>query len=133
MKGLNKLAFYVYEDLPVVDILIADEKHSFILDSGATAHFMDNALTSSLSITMAPTGNAKNIVTAAGNAKQSNEYLILNCKLGSSDLQSLKAFEKDFSSISETLGKKISGLLSISKLCTDKVYFDLKSNNIFFN
>ena len=133
VEGFNHLDFYIFEDLPMVNIKIADKKHSFILDSGATAHFIDTSILSISKISARRTGNLKNIVTAGGKDKKSAEFKISNCRLGTVNSYDMDAYEKDFSEISATLNKKISGLLSVSKLCENKVYFDLKTNKIYFN
>ncbi|MEM9548056.1 MAG: pepsin/retropepsin-like aspartic protease family protein [Bacteroidota bacterium] len=123
--------FYVLNDLPIVDLEIAGEIRSFILDTGASTHFIDRSLRSNFKKFFVPTGNAKNIVTAGGEDTEAVEYFIMDTNIGAS--KSLTAYEKDFSEISKLLEKEISGLISISKLCTNKVFFNLNSNTLFYN
>ena len=132
IERLSSLSFTIIEDLPIAEINIQGEPYAFILDSGASTHFIDENLIHKFNSIVKATGIEKSIITAGGADKISREYNIPNCKIGQLHSQ-LTAFEKDFSLLSETLGKDISGLLSLSKLSHNKVYIDLKSKNIYFN
>jgi len=129
---LASLSFEIVEDLPIAQISIDGRNHAFILDSGASSHFIDAALIDQFKNEFVPTGVEKSIITAGGEDQSSLEYSIPKFKIGNSN-STIKAFEKDFKLVSETLGKDISGLLSLSKLSSGMVYFDLKSNTLFYN
>ena len=130
---MGSLPITMHEDLPLVDIEMNGQTLRFILDTGASSHFIDDSVREKMSVKMTPTGKEKNIITAAGSEAIAKEYTIANCKLGSSNTQSIEAFEKDFDLISETMGMKISGLISVSKLSSSKVYIDLKSEKLHFD
>jgi len=132
LKGLTSLPYSVIDDLPLVDMEIAGNTYTFILDSGASSHFVDIDLLEIAGNTATTTGIEKSIVTAGGMDQRSLEYKITNCKIGE-QFTSLKAFEKDFAPISHTMEKEISGLLSLSKLSPDIVFFDLKSKKFYYN
>lgn len=130
MEGLTCLAYTVTDDLPIVELIIEGNNYAFILDTGASTHFIEGTLLNK--IARKSTGVEKSIVTAGGEDQISKEFFIENCKIGNLDT-TIRAFEKDFRPISETLGKDISGLLSLSKLSPKMVYFDLKAKKIYYN
>jgi len=132
IEGLSCLSFTIIEDLPVAKVNIQGHAFAFILDSGASSHFIDKKLISRFKASVEPTGVKKNIITAAGNGQISSEYNIPNCKFGDANYTFL-AFEKDFTPISESLGMDISGLISLNKLSKSKVYIDLNSKNLYYN
>ena len=128
----TSLSFNIIEELPVVELKIGGVNYNFILDSGASSHFVDVNLIDSNINTVSSTGIEKSIITASGEDDVSSEFQIPNCTLGRLT-KTITAFEKDFSLLSQTLGAKVSGLLSLSKLSTGIVYFDLKSEIVYFN
>jgi len=128
--GMSVLDFKIIEDLPVTQININGKLFSFILDSGATSHFVDQSFLVDSRLKNTPTGKSKNIITAAGVSQVSKEYLISNDD--SDSWSEVTAFEKDFSAISEEFGIEISGLISLSKLSKDKVYLDVKKNKLYY-
>jgi len=130
-EGLSSMPFYVFDDLPMVDLRIDGQTYSFVLDTGASSHFIDKALRETLASSFVPTGVQKSIITTCGSKQISNEYETANFWVGTSSFD-LRAFEKDFQVISKELGKDISGLLSISKLSDSKVLMDLRSKNLYF-
>lgn len=130
-EGFANLSFDIIDDLPIVELNIQGEDYTFILDSGASSHFVDADLLDTHSDILEPTGVQKSIVTAGGKDQMAKEYFLHNIKIGDSST-TLSAFEKDFSLVSSTLGKDISGLLSLSKLSSGLVYIDLKSNKLFY-
>lgn len=131
LGNYRSLNFEVYEDLPMVELKIQGAWHTFILDSGASTHFVDKELVREYRSLVTSTGNRKNIITAGGRDQVSEEYEIPSCEVGG-EMTKITAYEKDFSPISRTLGKNISGLLSLSSLSDDLVYFDLKANKFYF-
>jgi len=128
---LTSLSYEMIEDLPMIDIKIGGEVHTFILDSGASSHFIDKKVLDAISSSASRTGNEKDIVTAGGENQVSAEFIIPNCTLGNQKT-SLKAYEKDFKLISQTLDKNISGLISLSKLSKELVFFDLQAKKFYF-
>lgn len=132
LEGLISLPYEIIEDLPIATINIGGSLETFILDSGASSHFVDYEVLKLEQGDVLPTGIKKNIVTAGGKDEISLEYKIHNCLIGDQQT-AITAFEKDFSLVSEALGKKISGLLSLSQLSSGKVYFDLKSKFLYYN
>jgi len=132
LNNFKNLSFEVVEDLPITELNIGGETYAFILDSGASSHFIDAELLESHQSVIEATGVEKNIITAGGSHQKALEYKIPDSQIGSSRLI-LDAFEKDFASISETMDRKISGLLSLSKLSTGIVHFDLRAKKLFYN
>lgn len=132
VNSYSSISFKIVEDLPIAELNILGEKHSFILDSGASSHFIDPNEIHSFETYFIPTGIEKNIVTAGGTDKVSREFELQGNLLGNTEV-SFQAFEKDFALISTALGTKISGLLSLSKISKSTVFFDLKSKKLFFN
>jgi len=127
-KNLTPLAYEVVNDLPVAQIMIDGQPLHFILDSGASSHFIDvNALQATESLK--PTGLSKTIFTAVGQTS-AQQYMIDNVELGSKK-SSIEVFNKDFRHLAETIDKPVVGLISLSAL-GDQVHFDVSSKTIFF-
>ena len=131
VEELNDLKFRVVQDLPLVEVQIDGSLHTFILDSGASSHFVDKKILEKVNPSLLSfTGHESNIITAGKEVKVAREFLISDCRIGD-EMHGIRGFEKDFTEFSKSFGTKISGLLSLSQLSTNKVYFDLKSNRIF--
>ena len=129
-EGMSSVPYKILEDIPLVEVNVEGKMYTFILDTGASSHFIDSSILDRFT-NISTTGVSKNIVTAGGENTISTESLISDCSIGNHEL-TLKAFEKDFSLISETIGTPISGLISLSTLSSDKVFFDLKSKKLYF-
>ena len=131
VHDFSRISFKMVEELPLAKVKIDGESYYFILDSGASTHFIDQAILSLDKHEVIPTGEIKSIYTAAGVSMNSKEYTFTNCEMGSEKL-SLQAFSKDFSEVSDLLQIKIAGLISLSKLSSGKVYIDLDKNILYY-
>lgn len=132
IAGLDGFSFQVVEDIPLTKMFVNGKESVFILDTGASAHFFDSNLINISDNGLQHTGVERDVFTAAGKEKISKEYTLPNCTLGNQET-AMQAFEKDFSSISKTLGIEITGLLSLRKITKSKVYFDLNSNMLYYH
>lgn len=132
-ESLNQLSYFLIEDLPITQLTIQGESYNFVLDSGASSHFIDSDLLDNNIMNAQLTGNSKTIVTAGGKGLISEEYKIKMADLSKEELISdLTGYKKDFSGVSEELGTKIYGLLSLSKLASQKIYFDVVDKKLYF-
>ena len=123
VEGMNSINYRLVEDLPIGDVMIDGSKKSFIIDTGASSHFIDSNLITRLGETAIKTGRTKNILTASGGSSISEEYNIN--EFG-------KVFSKDFSILSEELDHQIDGLISLSKLSDKIVYFDILNKKVYY-
>ena len=132
-ESLNQLSFFIVEDLPITQLVIQGELYNFVLDSGASSHFIDGELLRMSTVNAQLTGKSKNIVTAGGRGSVAEEYRINIAALSIGEEESnLIGYKKDFFNISQELGVKISGLLSLSKLASQKIYFDVVDKKLYF-
>lgn len=129
-NGLNVMNYNLVDDLPVAELTINGEKKSFIIDTGASCHFIDSKVLAGLGNKCVETGVKKNILSASGKNSISEEYIIPN--VVSEQTNIIKVFSKDFSLLSDELGKDIHGLISLSKLSDSVIYFDVVNKKVYF-
>lgn len=129
---MNKISFEVSHDLPMIEVNIGDKAWVFILDSGASSHFINQNILNENAVNSRPTGIEKSIYTAAGKGGISKEFEVFDCGIGLENVV-LRAFSKDFSHFETLLDKPIGGLISLSKLGNGKVYLDVKTNVLYYN
>jgi len=126
----RSLSYEVINEIPVTKIELNNNKYAFILDSGASSHFVDVKLLLDAQLAFTPNGTSKKIYTAEGIPENSNLY---SCReLALEDDLPFEAYTKDFSDISSSMEMPIHGLISLNKIAKDKVYFDIKSKKVFF-
>lgn len=129
MQGMRSLAFTMVDDLPLLEVSINGKPAQFILDTGASAHFIDDDMINSQSYQA--TGVAKSIITATGATNISLEYQTSGTAIDSED-GFTHFYQKDFEVLSQEIGIEIAGLVSLSSLSDDRVYFDLKRQKLYY-
>lgn len=130
-EGMSSMNYKLVDDLPIGEIDIDGKTRLFIIDSGASSHFIDSNFIARLGSKTMKTGITKNILTASGEMSVSEEYTISSLGYGKSK-SSMNAFSKDFSGLSEELGLDIHGLISLSKLSDEVIYFDVVNKMVYF-
>lgn len=75
VAGMNVLDYSLVDDLPIGELIVDGKKRSFILDTGASSHFVDFELIGELGSKINKTGITKNILTASGETTSSEEYV----------------------------------------------------------
>ena len=131
VKGMTSMKYKVVDELPIGEIVINGKKRSFVVDTGASSHFMDSNLIAQLGSQAMKTGITKNILTASGELSFSEEYTISSLGYGKSK-SLMNAFSKDFSGLSRELGQSIHGLISLSKLSDKIIFFDVVNKKIYY-
>ncbi len=131
IDGMSSINYKVVDDLPIGEVFIGGVKRSFIIDTGASSHFMDLDLILELGEQSVKTGVTKNILTASGESNISDEYIITNSGDDPSQ-NSFKAYSKDFTALSKELGQNIHGLISLSKLSDKVIYFDVLNKKVYY-
>lgn len=130
-QGLNSVNYKLVDDLPIGEVMIDGQLRSFILDTGASSHFIDIHLILELGGNTSKTGITKDIITASGASSISEEYRISNHEIEAA-AKPMLAFAKDFSILSKELGKKIDGIISLSKLSKSVIYFDIVDKKVYY-
>jgi hypothetical protein len=131
VKGMTSMNYKLVAELPIGEIFINGKKRAFIVDTGASSHFIDSNLIAQLGSLAMKTGIKKNILTASGESSFSEEYIISSLDHGQSK-NIMNAFSKDFSVLSRELGQSIHGLISLSKLSDKIIYFDVVNKKIYY-
>lgn len=131
IDGMSSINYKVVDDIPIGEVFIRGIKRSFILDTGASSHFMDQDIILELGTQSVKTGISKNIITASGESTTSEEYIVTNSGDDPS-ICSFKVYSKDFSALSKELGQNIHGLISLSKLSDKVIYFDVLNKKVYY-
>ncbi|MFT4532778.1 MAG: hypothetical protein ACJA1A_000450 [Saprospiraceae bacterium] len=131
VEGMSSMSYKLVDDLPIGELVIDGKKRSFIIDTGASSHFIDSNLIAQLGSQAIKTGIIKNILTASGESSFSEEYTISSLGFGKSK-SLMNAFSKDFSGLSRELGESIHGLISLSKLSNKIIFFDIVNKKIYY-
>jgi predicted aspartyl protease len=132
MWQFNSLQFSFMAGVPVVEASINREKMLFILDSGATSHFIDNKLIERLSAYFSGTGEIVDIITTGNFSSSIEKVSLKELSLDKVKLSDEIFCPKNFDYLNDNLDKKVSGLLSLSALTKRFVTIDLKKNKIYF-
>ena len=115
----------------LVDVEIDATAHSFILDSGATSHFIDVNTCQSNSTQYRFLDEKVNIKTADSLLEEKNVIQLKAASIGGTPLANNRYIISDLSSLSESLGRKVGGLLSLTKLSKDGFLIDLKNKVLY--
>lgn len=120
----------IVQGVPVVSLEINGVAHNFILDSGATSHFIDDSIPQN-EPHFSSTGSTSNVVLT-GSESSGNQQWLFEGTLGLNDLKMSQVhfLTLDMESYTETLDIPVSGLLSMRAL-SDYIIIDLKSNFIY--
>ena len=116
--------------VPLVQSELNGKKVYFILDSGATANYLDASVVKNLS-GVTYTGNEKEILTAAGSAI-SKEFILSSLSIKDMTFPDITFQTLDFTEISSTLNKNVVGILSLNKISSNEILVDIKSGKIYF-
>jgi len=131
VQGLSQVAFSNIDGLPFIKVTIQDERYSFLLDSGASSHFVDAKLIENKFISASPTGLSKDIHTVGG-VGVASQFILSGVTIGNAPQVAIAAYEKDFTAMSTELGMEIAGIISLSELSSSKVYYDIKGSILHF-
>ena len=124
--------FSIRDELPFCTIDINGNNYNFILDSGATSHFIDFEASKSLGTYISTTSREVEVYTS-NKSSISKEVSIPSLALGNRTMSDAKALTKDFSTLSSELDFEVHGLISVKKLTSSQVLFDLDNNKLYFN
>lgn len=127
-ESFNHMSYSIIEDVPVANVKIGEKAYSFILDSGASTHFIDAAVVGELSLKASSAGS--DIVTAHSDAQAGKSYAINNCTLGTASMENMNVLSGSFSHLIE--GESIAGLISISTLAKEKIFIDFSDKKLYF-
>ncbi|MFZ1705504.1 MAG: retroviral-like aspartic protease family protein [Saprospiraceae bacterium] len=129
----NELSFYWTSGLPVTDIKIGQQEYCFILDSGASIHIFDNSLVQNHKSFFTSVISDIAVETLGSNEPSiASKYTVSSLDIGSASLQNLSCLVQSFDQINETNTKKISGILSISRLSLSGVLVDFHHKKLYF-
>jgi len=122
-----KLDYTMIDNVPVVEVKVEGQELSFVLDSGASAHFIDESVIASLQKVSTAAGQI-NVVTADNNARKQS-YIMESLSIAGNTWQDVRMIAGDFSQLLSSV--EVSGLLSISALPFDDITIDTSRRTLY--
>jgi hypothetical protein len=131
--GFRKfLEFDTKLGIPVAKIQIGEKTYAFILDSGATCHFISKKIRKNHPDLFFNTGESVNVLTAEEKDEIGYKYFLEQLPLSKGYLNNLKFCAIDFDVFADDQTIKIDGILSLTKLGASKMVLDLDRNIVYF-
>lgn len=127
----NKNKIRSVKGVLLVEVNIDNKVHQFILDSGATSHFIDVETCQSNSTQYQLMDEKVNIKTADSLLEVKNVIQLKRASIGSTPLANNRYIVSDLSSLSHSLDRKVDGLLSLAKLSKEGFLIDLKNKVLY--
>lgn len=122
------ISYKMVEDVPLVEVRIGEVNYQFILDSGATSHFIDKSV-------VASHGNhftevAGTTTTTVGSTVASEKHIASSLQIGSYNTADIPMVVGDYSDLIPDV--KLAGLISLSALNAEKVIINTEQQHIHF-
>ncbi len=130
--SVNRSRFIKYDivdGVPVCRLSINKKEYAFILDSGASNHFFDNAFITQHKAVFSLLDQEAVVFSATSESIES-KYSIKSLLMGNLLLHNEVITSGDFSALIDNI--KICGLISLSKLSNSSLYIDTKESVIYF-
>jgi|GEM_PF-6741534 len=119
--------YHLVDDVPMIDVQLEGQTLSFILDSGASAHFIDQRLAAKLLVEQTQARHVH--VVSAGATGTGQSYLIPRMQIGDIHIQDTKMISGQFSDLSSEV--EVAGLISISALPYRHIIIDTERHKIY--
>lgn len=129
--NMISLPFEMINDVPVVEIRIDGSLYQFILDSGATSHFIDQSVIERYQGLFDDTGMDARTFSTDNDNGSAKIYYMQCLVIGDSVNNDIRVIAGEFKHLmSDT---QISGLISMWKLSDDRIYLDNKHDVVYFD
>lgn len=129
-EHMVSLPFEMISNVPVVEVKINDSTYRFILDSGATSHFVDQAVIERYKGLFDDTGRDARTFSTGDNRGIAKIYQMHYLIIGDSVNKNIKIVSGEFRHLIPDT--QISGLISMWKLSDDRIYLDNKHDVVYF-
>ena len=131
LKGMQSLDFNFTHGVPLIKIKSHSKHLNFIMDSGASKHFIDVDYLLSSPFEYSVLESTANIATAHSTLKSSTMVLLKGFNFGSYS-KGTPFITADMKLLSDALGENVHGLISLRSLSKDRIILDLQSRKIYF-
>jgi len=128
-KPMNRIDYSIVEGVPVCTVVVENDEHAFILDSGASNHFFDKRFIAQHTKSFHPLDNHA-VVFSATSEKVQEKYLVSSLDLEGLKLQEVKVTSGDYSTLLENT--TVSGLLSLTELSKGSIFIDTKNQVVLY-
>ncbi len=129
-ESLKAVPFKVRNQIPVVPVKIGNKTYDFALDSGASAHFVDNRLLKKKDIFAAINGQS-NVLSVGRKSSAVQKYSWAQFSLNDLVFTRHQCLAKNFNAVNQNLDRPIYGILSLSLLAKEKIIIDFKQNRLY--
>ncbi len=130
IKLENTKKIHIVDGLPLITIQIENNSYTFLLDSGASAHIIDELSLQSIS-NVQLISSQKKIVDASAQSQVNQVAYIDVTNNGLLHGQS-RYLVKDLSNLSKNIGQQLDGIISISSLNLTHLRLDYKNMDLCF-
>lgn len=129
-ENLHVVPFRMQDGVPVVEINIGSRKKVFILDTGATSHFIDSKVLGN-DVSHVKTDGTRSVTTAFSASSSASVVVMKGLQIGDKQFEKQVMLSMPFDHLNDAASQKISGLISLNKL-SPRVILDLKRMVILF-
>ena len=131
LKGMHILDFDFSYGVPLIKLKSQDQDLNFIMDSGASKHFIDVDYLLSCPFGYNLLASTSNIATAKTTLRPSALVYLKHLSIGR-DPERTPFMTADLKLLSDALGDTIHGLISLRSLSKDRIILDLQSKKIYY-
>lgn len=124
-------SFKMNNEVPVIKIMIAGKAYNFILDSGATTHFIDNKVVGTLDTVFVDALKEVNITTTFSSENKAKVNYANKIFIGDKEYKETRFLAMSFDSLNKMSDIEIHGLISMRAL-SNRIILDLKQKEILF-
>ena len=121
----------VIDDIIIVPISISDSEYNFILDSGASTSFVDNAILDNHTDSFFSTNRSCQIITSDSQSQKCDITRLSKVKLSQLSILDIEFGINDFKSMSAELGIEIHGVLSLDQLPIKDLLIDFEASKVY--
>lgn len=127
-ESLTPTPIKLVDDIPLLTIDVNGQELTFILDSGASAHFMDPVVAADLGAVFSKERTM--VISTAGAVETRSVKADISSRSG--DPLASHFYLKNLQDATDELGQQIDGILSLSSIDVDRLVIDLPAGKVWW-
>lgn len=131
-KSFNdKVSINTFNQIPIVKVKIENKWYRFALDSGSSIHIIDSAVINDLE-DVADLGQSCTVKCLLDSNQQTAKHKLRSFSLGNLDFKNQICISKSLANVNTQTDLDLDGILSLSKLFSDKIVIDYRKGKLYF-
>ncbi|MEM1323726.1 MAG: aspartyl protease family protein [Bacteroidota bacterium] len=129
-EHMDRLAFRMVNNIPIVQVEIETRSYQFALDSGASIHLIDPKFVQQFH-NFRPLGSQSKVMTLDRSGASEKRYILDHFALGEVSFMAQQFLSYSLETVNESLDQPLAGIISLSQLNCHRVVFDLKNQMLY--